>query len=184
MQKDATGNSEEKKIVDEITATSTSYHSRARAFLQSPGVLDEPATENGAGAGRGNHADAGALRRTRQSPTSTRLTKSGKDVGTSINETVRLLFFLMILACVVAIAASMGLTRGLLNPLASMAHSIQQVGEGDLDQKLPVLNDDEFGMLATSFNRMAQQLKTYRANTSEELLRLNMTIRATLASFP
>ena len=31
---------------------------------------------------------------------------------------------------------------------------------------------------------MAEQLRDYRANTSDELLRLNMTIRATLASFP
>jgi signal transduction histidine kinase len=39
-------------------------------------------------------------------------------------------------------------------------------------------------MLAVSFNQMASQLRQYQANTSEELMRLNQTIRATLASFP
>jgi two-component system, NtrC family, sensor histidine kinase KinB len=183
VQADAANRPDEKKILDQITTTSDSYRARARVFLLSPGLLDESGRKTAQALGAETmqilgHCDELAVAHEKA------LTKGGEDVGTSIDETIRLLFFLMILACVVAIAASMGLTRGLLNPLATMAHSIQQVGEGDLDQKLPILSNDEFGMLATSFNKMAQQLRTYRANTSEELLRLNMTIRATLASFP
>jgi signal transduction histidine kinase len=49
---------------------------------------------------------------------------------------------------------------------------------------VPVYSKDELGLLATSFNQMASQLRQYQSNTSEELLRLNLTIRATLASFP
>jgi NtrC-family two-component system sensor histidine kinase KinB len=175
--------SEEKKFIDQLSSTSASYVSRARAFLGTEGVPDE--------AGRAIAKKLGAetfemvgLADSLGLAHEKGLSKSGDDVGASITQTVRLLFVLMIIACVVAIAASMGLTRGLLNPLASMSKSIQLVGEGNLDQKLPVLSRDELGMLATSFNRMATQLKQYRENTSEELLRLNMTIRATLASFP
>ena len=183
VRHDAAGHPDEKKIVDQLLTTSDSYRARARVFLQVPGLLDEPGRKTAHALGAETmqmlgHCDELATAHEKS------MTTSGKDVGESINDTVRLLFFLMILACVVAIAASMGLTRGLLNPLASMAHSIQQVGEGDLDQKLSIMTNDEFGMLATSFNRMAAQLKTYRANTSEELMRLNLTIRATLASFP
>ncbi len=47
-----------------------------------------------------------------------------------------------------------------------------------------MLSKDELGVLATSFNQMAAQLRQYRSTTSVELVRLNMTIRATLASFP
>ena len=183
VQKDADTYPEEKKIVEQLVSTSDAYVARARAFLGTPGDLDLGGRKIAQALGAETmqmlgHADelSGVHEKA--------LAKDGRDVGADINGTVRLLFFLMILACVVAIAASMGLTRGLLNPLASMAHSIQQVGEGDLDQKLAVQSSDEFGMLANSFNKMAAQLRTYRSNTSEELLRLNLTIRATLASFP
>ena len=183
VQKDADTYPAEKKIVEQLASTSDAYVARARAFLGTPGDLDQGGRKIAQALGAETmqmlgHADE------LTSVHEKALAKDGRDVGANINETIRLLFFLMILACVVAIAASLGLTRGLLNPLASMAHSIQQVGEGDLDQKLAVRSNDEFGMLANSFNRMAAQLRAYRANTSEELLRLNLTIRATLASFP
>jgi NtrC-family two-component system sensor histidine kinase KinB len=183
VKREAVNSRDETKIVDQIVSTSSDYRMRARTFLQSMGALDESGRKTAKALGAETmemlgHADELAVADQKAQ------TKSGNDVGESINETVRLLCFLMILACVVAIAASLGLTRGLLNPLASMAHSIQEVGEGNLDQKLPIMANDEFGMLASSFNKMSAQLRTYRANTSDELLRLNMTIRSTLASFP
>jgi NtrC-family two-component system sensor histidine kinase KinB len=173
----------EMKTVNQLLSTSADYRERAHAFLQKPGLLDKPGRQTAKALGAETmqmlgHSDELATAHEKA------LAKNGDDIADGINKTVRLIFLLIILACAVAIAASIGLTRGLLNPLATMAHSIQQVGEGDLDQKLPVLSRDELGMLATSFNKMAVQLKTYRSNTSEELLRLNMTIRATLASFP
>jgi NtrC-family two-component system sensor histidine kinase KinB len=112
------------------------------------------------------------------------LTAGGHDSSADINETVRFLILLMIIALVATILAWMGLSRGLLIPLRSLTASIRQVGEGNLDQKVPVLDNDELGILAKSFNQMAEQLKEYRASASVELLRLNTTIRATLASFP
>ena len=181
--KGVAGHEDEQKIVDEIGKTAGDYRARARAFLSTPGLLDE--------AGRGTakklgaetmqllgHADDLDVAHQHQ------IAKSDDDISTDITRTIGLLLTLMGLACVVAIAASMGLTRGLLNPLSNIAHSIQRIGEGHLDQTIQASAQDEFGMLATSFNKMAAQLRQYRANTSEELLRLNMTIRATLASFP
>lgn len=101
-----------------------------------------------------------------------------------INITIRSLILLMIAAVVVFLYASIRLSRGLLEPLMSVTSSIRQVGEGNLDQTVPVLSNDELGVLATSFNQMAAQLRQYKANTSEELMRLTMTIRSTLASLP
>ncbi len=112
------------------------------------------------------------------------LTSQGDDGAAEINTTIRLLLLLMILGLVATILAGIGLNRGLVDPLRALTSSIQQVGEGNLDQKVPVLDSFELGTLAKSFNQMAEQLKVYRANTSEELMRLNLTIRATLASFP
>ncbi len=112
------------------------------------------------------------------------LTKGGKNSAADINRTIRLLTLMMIIALAAFLAAFFGLSHGLLNPLRSLTASIKEVGEGNLDQTVPVLSKDELGLLAGSFNRMAAQLKVYKTNTSVELLRLNETIRATLASFP
>ena len=109
------------------------------------------------------------------------LNSAGHDGAAEINETVRIVELLGIIALVATILAWTGLNRGLVYPLRTLTTSIQQVGAGNLDQEVPVLDNYELGMLAKSFNVMAAQLKEYRANASVELQRLNLTIRSTLA---
>ena len=110
--------------------------------------------------------------------------KGRNAVGASVNQSIRALMLGMLIAVVVAIYTSLRLTRGLLEPLTSLNASINRVADGHLDQEIPVLSQDELGLLARAFNRMATHLKFYRNSTSEELMRLNLIIRATLASFP
>jgi signal transduction histidine kinase len=109
---------------------------------------------------------------------------TGEDPAAEINSTIKIVILLMIVALAATILAWTGLNRGLVDPLRTLTASIQQVGAGNLDQEVPVLDNYELGMLAKSFNVMAAQLKEYRATASVELQRLNLTIRATLASFP
>jgi NtrC-family two-component system sensor histidine kinase KinB len=112
------------------------------------------------------------------------LTATGNDPAAEINGTIKIVVLLMIVALAATILAWMGLNRGLVDPLRTLTASIQQVGTGNLDQEVPVLDNYELGLLAKSFNVMAAQLKEYRSAASVELQRLNLTIRATLASFP
>jgi NtrC-family two-component system sensor histidine kinase KinB len=104
--------------------------------------------------------------------------------GKEINTTIRLIILAMIAAVVIAIYASFRLTRGLLEPLASLTTSIQQIGAGNLDQKLNTQSRDELGTLASSFNTMALQLKAYRDANTGRVAQLNRTIQQTIASFP
>ncbi len=174
---------DEKTLITKLTSSYKDYDARARVFLQSTNQLD-PAW----------HTTAGKLGQNTEQLLDwvDQLAKAhemglgagDQDASDEINRTVRSLILLMIAATVVAIYASVRLSSGLLNPLASLTSSIQQVGHGNLDQQVPVLSKDELGILATSFNQMAAQLRQYRASTSVELVRLNMTIRSTLASFP
>ncbi len=85
---------------------------------------------------------------------------------------------MMIVALSATLLAYLGLRQGLLRPLKSLTASIKQVGEGNLNQAVPVVSHDELGALAFSFNQMAAQLRQYQASTSVELLRLNETIRS------
>jgi NtrC-family two-component system sensor histidine kinase KinB len=173
----------EKDLLTKLTDAYRAYSARARTFLQAPedpgGAWKATASKLGQ-----NTSDLLDMVDELALAHEQGLDKGNRDAGIDIVGTIRLLIFLMLLAGIVTVYASMQLRRGLLEPLSSVASSIRKVGEGNLDQTVPVSSSDELGVLATSFNQMAAQLREYKANTSDELMRLTTTIRATLASFP
>jgi two-component system, NtrC family, sensor histidine kinase KinB len=174
---------DEKELIAKLADSYKDYAARARAFLQSTNELDPSWRQTAHKLGQ----DTGLLLDSVDRLAMAHKQSVGAGIGTTaadINKMISSLIFLMIVAVVVAIYASVRISGGLLNPIISLTSSIQQVGQGNLDQEVPVLSRDELGILATSFNQMAVQLRQYRATTSVELVRLNMTIRATLASFP
>ena len=57
-----------------------------------------------------------------------------------------------------------------LRPIRRLTDSAQELGEGNLDQVLPVTSQDELGQLANAFNKMAGKLRLYRQTTSDELV--------------
>jgi len=174
---------QEKKEIAALDEAFTTYQARATIFLKSPAQPDVAwrSTANKLGQDTSKLLDmVDQLALTHEKG----LSSGSRDTHAAVITTIRSLILLMMTAGIVAIYASMRLRRGLLEPLMSVTSSIQKVGEGNLNQTVPVLSQDELGILATSFNQMASQLRQYKANTSDELVRLTMTIRATLASFP
>ena len=174
---------EEKEQIAKLIDAFQTYEGQARDFLQSS---DQPeaawrTTANKLGQNTGRLLDmVDQLALAHEMGI-----KSGsRDADADVVSTVRSLILLMITAGIVAIYASMRLSRGLLEPLLSVTSSIRRVGEGNLDQTVPVLSQDELGGLALSFNQMAAHLRQNKANASVELMRLTMTVRLTLASFP
>jgi NtrC-family two-component system sensor histidine kinase KinB len=174
---------DEKEAITKLGDAFKSYDARARVFLKAP---QQPGEEWHGTAARLGKDTAQILDLVDKLTVAhqTSLSDGDKISGDDINNTIWILTLLMIMALVASLTAYLGLSRGLLNPLKSLTSSIRHVGEGNLDQTVPVLSKDELGILATSFNQMAAQLRLYRSNTSEELMRLNLTIRSTLASFP
>jgi signal transduction histidine kinase/HAMP domain-containing protein len=171
---------DETALLKKLSGTWRDYITKTQVLMQNPNAPDHPAA-----AQLGDEAsDLFDLVEQLNLAHENALTENGKSAAGDINNTIRLIMALMGMALAAFVMAYIGLNRGLLAPLRSLTSSIREVGEGNLDQQVPVLDEDELGILARSFNRMAEQLKVYRANTSEELLRLNLTIRATLASFP
>src|SRR5690606_15629873 len=71
-----------------------------------------------------------------------------------------------------------------LTPVRTLETAVRQIGEGELDQMVPVASGNEVGRLSLSFNQMAGQLRATRKGTTEKLMRLHRTMQATLASFP
>ena len=58
----------------------------------------------------------------------------------------------------------------ILRPIQRLTESARDLGEGNLDQVLPVSGHDELGQLAAAFNKMAGKLRLYRQTTTDELV--------------
>jgi len=76
------------------------------------------------------------------------------------------------------------LQRSILSPIKSLTSSAQELGEGNLDQVVPVVSSDELGQLADTFNKMAAKLRTYRQVTSDEILQARQMTEVTFSAFP
>ena len=90
----------------------------------------------------------------------------------------------IIVALILAFSASYGLIRSILHPIQTLIRATHALGEGKLDQLLPVRSKDELGELADSFNKMAEQLRIYQKSTADRIVRQNLTLEATITSFP
>jgi len=174
---------DEKQLIAKLDASYKAYSGRAQAFLRLADQQDPSWTLTAEKLGRDTGqilelVDQLALAHDQG------VEEGNREAASDINSTIRALTLLMIVAMIVAIYAFTRMSRSVLGPVISLTDSIQEVGKGNLDQKVLIQSKDELGRLATSFNQMAAQLKQYRDSTVLKLTRLSMTIQATLASFP
>lgn len=85
---------------------------------------------------------------------------------------------------VVATGVTYVLARSIVQPIQSLTESVQQLGEGNLNQHVPVQSQDEVGKLAEAFNKMAAKLRAYRQSTTEKILQAQQTTESALRAFP
>jgi signal transduction histidine kinase len=84
----------------------------------------------------------------------------------------------------VATGVTYVLARSITRPVQSLIESAQQLGEGNLDQHVPVQSQDEVGQLAEAFNKMAAKLRAYRQSTTEKIVQAQQTTESALRAFP
>lgn len=101
-----------------------------------------------------------------------------------INRTITSVLILgLAVALLISAYASFKLSQAILRPIQTLTNAAREIGQGNLDQTVPVLAADELGELAGTFNKMASQLNTYRQSTTEQIIRLHRTMESALASF-
>ena len=69
-----------------------------------------------------------------------------------------------------------------LRPIQRLTESARELGEGNLDQVLPVQSRDELGQLADAFNQMAGKLRLYRRTTTDELVHARQATEVVFAA--
>ena len=70
----------------------------------------------------------------------------------------------------------------ILRPIQRLTESARDLGEGNLDQVLPVTSRDEVGQLAAAFNKMAGKLRLYRQSTTDQLVHARQATEVVFAS--
>ena len=68
------------------------------------------------------------------------------------------------------------LTQRLTSPLRQLVRATQNIADGDLDQRVPVLGNDELTEMATSFNHMAERLAITRKEVREHQANLEQKV--------
>ena len=84
----------------------------------------------------------------------------------------------------IAVFFAVRLQRSILRPIRALTASSKDLGEGNLDQVVPVLSRDELGELADAFNKMAGKLRAYRQVTSDQILQARQMTEITFSAFP
>ena len=85
---------------------------------------------------------------------------------------------------IIATGVTYFLARSITQPIQSLTETAQQLGEGNLDQHVPVPSGDEVGKLADAFNKMAARLRDYRRSTTDQILRVQQVMDSALQAFP
>lgn len=97
---------------------------------------------------------------------------------------VRVLVAVIVAGLVLSVLVAMRLARMLLGPIDALTKSAQALGDGNLENDVPVVSRDELGTLARTFNTMAARLREYRDAMAARVVRAQRTMEATLTSTP
>ena len=84
------------------------------------------------------------------------------DVTSESNFREKLLLVIALLSTVLGIILGVSLLKAILRPLHQLKGQMNHIseGDGDLTKSITVKNHDEFGEVATSFNRFVGSLRT------------------------
>ena len=92
---------------------------------------------------------------------------------------------LVLLGTSVAALIYFQLVRHLVDPVASLHRSIEEIRKGNFELSLPELGrGSEFAVVTSAFNDMAAELKLRRGKTDDSLSRANMINSAILEAIP
>jgi len=95
-----------------------------------------------------------------------------ENVQVAIRNTILRSILVSLVVIVVGILISFILSNSITRPIRKLTTAVQIMGQGDLSQMVEVETEDEVGVLARSFNKMAEDLKSYiedlRRTTAEK----------------
>ena len=99
-------------------------------------------------------------------------------------DSTRAMVILLVFGVALALSLGYGLQRTILRPIQTLTAVSKELGEGKLDQVVPVESHDELGQLADAFNKLAARLRVYRQTTTDQLSQARHMTEITFSAFP
>jgi two-component system, NtrC family, sensor histidine kinase KinB len=99
-------------------------------------------------------------------------------------ESTRYMIFAIVAGIGGAIFLAVRLQHSILRPIRRLTTVSKELGEGKLDQVVPVTSQDELGQLADTFNKMATKLRAYRQVMGDQILQARQMTEITFSAFP
>ena len=99
-------------------------------------------------------------------------------------ESTRYMIFAIVGGIGGAVFLAVRLQRSILRPIRRLTTVSKELGEGKLDQVVPVASQDELGQLADTFNKMATKLRAYRQAMGDQILQARQMTEITFSAFP
>lgn len=110
--------------------------------------------------------------------------KSDREARELSVRSTRYMVFASVLGIAAAIFFAARLQKAVLQPILALTAVSKELGEGKLDQIVPVESKDELGELADAFNKLAGKLRAYRQVTSDQILHARQMTETTFSAFP
>lgn len=85
-----------------------------------------------------------------------------KDINKQMNYLYRQCFFIALLVVIIHILFAWAIFKMILLPLRSLIGATQSISRGQLDIRVPIVRQDEIGLLASSFNEMSVAFQRMR----------------------
>ncbi|EDY21224.1 multi-sensor signal transduction histidine kinase [Chthoniobacter flavus Ellin428] len=99
-------------------------------------------------------------------------------------KSTRYMIFALLVGIAGAVYFAARLQRSILEPIQALRTVSKELGEGKLDQVVPVMSQDELGQLADAFNKMATKLRAYRQVMGDQILQARQMTEITFSAFP
>ena len=99
-------------------------------------------------------------------------------------QSTRYMIFAIVAGIAGAVFFAVRLQRSILQPIRRLTTVSKELGEGNLDQVVPVSSQDELGQLADTFNKMATKLRAYRQAMGDQVLQARQMTEITFSAFP
>ncbi|MBV9488272.1 MAG: HAMP domain-containing protein, partial [Verrucomicrobia bacterium] len=107
-----------------------------------------------------------------------------RDARKKSSDSIRYTFLAVVTGIVVSLLLAWRLQAIILRPIRNLTAVTRELGEGNLDQVVPVPSNDELGELASAFNRLTSKLRAYRQVTTDEIFQARQLTEVAFSAFP
>jgi len=85
------------------------------------------------------------------------------------NQLIQVTLGLIVITILAAVLAAYLITQSITSPISKLAQAAQEISSGNLNQSVDIVQEDEIGVLAGSFNNMTAQLRELIGNLEQRV---------------